>query len=167
MRFVGASVSQIGRLLEQLNKQIQEDDKLDQQEFIEELQLFVDDRDNEEIAGLENKLKHADREKEIEDATLKKEAFQKLLKRMEYYSSAQKVFAIFLSRIHEVFDSYVMNLAEALSREEVENIVHEKIIQPIMNDMDKCNNNEHLLLTPTHVKGMIFWLADRCWVRWH
>ena len=158
-------LSQITGLLKTLNQEIS--DNKHYSDFIEELVMFISPRnmDEQDIRGLQNKLNHVDRGAEYTDAIMKKEAFAKLFKKLEHFQSAQRIFSHFLSIIHEVFDAEVMHRPNPLSRDEVERIVSEKIVQPILDDMgDGC---EHFTINPTTIKGMIFWLADKCWVRWH
>ena len=121
--------------------------------------------EDQDIKGLKNKLIHVERGAEYNDAIMKKEIFIKLLKKLEHFQSAQRIFGYFLSRIHEVFDAEVMHQATPLSRSEVEKIVAEKIVKPILEDMG--NECEHFTINATTIKGMIFLLADKCWVRWH
>ena len=158
-------MSQITGLLKSLNQEVSDDKHC--VEFVEELVMFINPRNMEEyeITGLQNKLNHVERGAEYNDAIMKKEIFAKLFKRLEHFQSAQRIFGHFLSRIHEVFDSEIMNQPHTLSRQQVENIVSEKIVQPILDDMGEgC---DHFTINPTTIKGMIFWLADKCWVRWH
>lgn len=156
-------MSQISILLKKLDKEIEEGTHSDG--FIDDLQMFIDQREDEEIVGLENKLEKVGRGDEFQSAIDKKERFSKILLRLTHFPSAQMIFAFFLSRIHEVFESHIIHQGNPLSRDKVENLVEEKIIQPTLADMG--SDFEHLTLTPTHVRGMIFWLADKCWVRWH
>ncbi|AZO10427.1 hypothetical protein EJ074_15800 [Mesorhizobium sp. M3A.F.Ca.ET.080.04.2.1] len=89
-------MSQVAVLIEKLNAQIQSGEQVDS--FIDALQMFVDHREDEEIVGLEDKLAYVGRSDEIKSALKKKELFQKKLMALEPFSSAQKIFAIFLSR---------------------------------------------------------------------
>lgn len=156
-------MSQISVLLKKLNKEIEDGTHSDG--FIDDLQMFIDQREDEETPGLEGKLLKVNRGDEVQIAMHKKECFSKILARFTHFPSAQMIFAFFLSRIHEVFDGQIMHQGTTLPRHEVEKIVEQQIIQPTLSDMG--SDFEHLTLTPTHVRGMIFWLADKCWVRWH
>lgn len=115
--------------------------------------------------GLEDKLKAAERDDQLEGAQEKKELFAKLLTRMQHYPSAQKIFALFLARINDVFENHISPYAASLDRQKIDKIIEEKIIQPTINDMGV--GFEHFTLNHAHVRGMIYWLADRCYVRWN
>ncbi|MGP1252847.1 MAG: ABC-three component system protein [Kiloniellales bacterium] len=133
--------------------------------FIDDLQMFHDRRADEKVVGLDRKLEKADRADQVLDAQLKKELFHKLLTRLQHYPSAQKLFAYFLARINDVFENHICPHAHALDRLEVDEIIEEKIIVPTIADMG--NGFQHFTLTHAHIRGMIYWLADRCFVRWH
>jgi len=133
--------------------------------FIDELQMFNNRRTEEEFVGLEEKLEKADRKDQILDAKQKWEQFQKLLQRYQHYPSAQKLFAFFLARINDVFENHICPHQAELSRREVDKIIEEKIVLPTIADMG--SGFEHFTLTHAHIRGMIYWLADRCFVRWH
>lgn len=158
-------MSQLGVLLKNLDAEIQAGTKVSS--FIDDLQMFVDHREDEKLVGLEQKLSCVGRQAEYRDALRKKEFFQKKLTQLEHFVSAQKLFAVILSRIHEVFQSYVMDLGQPLPRHQVEEIVDTKIVQPTIDEINHAGGSDHLLLTHSFIRGMIFWLADRCWVRWH
>ena len=133
--------------------------------FIDDLQMFQDRRAGEDVVGLNEKLKKADREDQVPDAQMKKELFQKLLTRLQHYPSAQKLFAYFLARINDVFENHICPHAHQLDRQAVDKIIEDKIVLPTIADMG--NGFEHFTLTHAHIRGMIYWLADRCFVRWH
>lgn len=156
-------MSQITVLLKKLNEEISEDMRV--VEFIDDLQMFEDNRGQETIVGLKNKLEKVNRGDEVSSANQKKEHFAKLLAKMTHFPSAQKIFAYFLSRIHDVFEAHIMHQGSVLARHDVEAIIEEKIIQPTLSDMG--SDCEHLTLSHMHIRGMIFWLADKCYVRWH
>lgn len=146
-------MTQIPALLEKLDKEMMEGTShIDG--FIDDLQMFVDQREDEDVVGLENKLKFVDRGNELLGAKMKKEHFAKLLLKLTHSPSAQMVFAYFLSRIHEVFEAHVMHQGVSLPRQEVEQLVENMIVQPILADMG--SGCEHLTLTPTHIRGRYF-----------
>ena len=133
--------------------------------FIDDLQMFQDRRAVEDVVGLDEKLKTADRGDQVPGAQMKKELFQKLLTRLQHYPSAQELFAYFLARINDVFENLISPHATQLIRQEVDQIIEEKIVQPTIADMG--SGFEHFTLTHAHIRGMIYLLADRCFVRWH
>ena len=158
-----ANSSQIPGLLERLNKEIS-DGNACIDGFIDDLQMFQDRRSASGLVGLEAKLKAADRNDQVEGAQEKKELFAKLLAKMQHYPSAQKLFALFLARINDVFENHISPHASTLNRQDTDQIIEEKIITPTINDMG--SGFEHFTLNHAHIRGMIYWLADRCFVRW-
>jgi hypothetical protein len=42
-------------------------------------------------------------------------------------------------------------------------IIKNEIIFPLLNDM----SGDAVTVDINHVAGMIYWLADQCYVRWH
>ncbi|WP_323032858.1 ABC-three component system protein [Paracoccus sp. (in: a-proteobacteria)] len=159
----GVKPSQITRLLRLLAHQILQDESMSG--FVEDLQFFIDNRDGETIIGLENKLLAGGRSDTYTDAKRKKEFFAKLLLRYERFSSAQQLFAYIMAAIHETFESKIIPFAEVLSRKEIDDLVDAEIIEKIMIEFGE--GSDHLTLNKTHLKGMIYWLADKCYVRWH
>ncbi|MBB3410010.1 hypothetical protein FHT87_003942 [Rhizobium sp. BK316] len=158
-----AQASQITYLLKKLDEEICNNVKTNS--FIDDLQMFENNRAGETVVGLKAKLEKVGRGDEVAFAELKKEHFSKLLVKFEHFPSAQKLFAYFLSRIHEVFETHIVPHASSLSRQDVEKIVEEKIVVPTIADMGM--GFEHFTLNHSHIRGMIFWLADRCYIRWH
>ena len=156
-------MSQVSVLLKSLDTEIKGNHAMEG--FIDDLQMFQDRRADEDVAGLDQKLRKAERIDQIPDAQTKMELFNKLLTQLQHYPSAQKLFAYFLARINDVFENHICPYAPQLDRQSVDNLVEEKIIKPTIADMG--NGFEHFTLTHVHIRGMIYWLADRCFVRWH
>ncbi|QPH54665.1 hypothetical protein I0K15_02455 [Pontivivens ytuae] len=155
--------SQVTGLLDRLDKEIL-DGNICVDGFIDDLQMFQNKRSVEALVGLEAKLEDAERQDQVEGAQAKKELFAKLLAKMQHYPSAQKIFALFLARINDVFENHIIPHVSSLDRQQVDEIIDEKIIQPTLQDMGA--GFEYFTINHAHVRGMIYWLADRCYVRW-
>lgn len=155
--------SQVPGLLDRLDKEILHGDAC-VEGFIDDLQMFQDRRSTGSLVGLEAKLTDAERQDQLESALMKKEHFAKLLAKMQHYPSAQKIFALFLARINDVFENHIVPHVSLLDRQKVDEIIEERIIQPTLSDMG--SGFEHFTITHAHIRGMIYWLADRCYVRW-
>jgi len=155
--------SQVPGLLNRLDKEISEGGA-SAEVFIDDLQMFHDRRSSGKLVGLEAKLTDAERQDQLESALMKKELFAKLLAKMQHYPSAQKIFALFLARINDVFENHIIPHVSSLDRQEVDQIIEERIIQPTLIDMGA--GFEHFTINHAHIRGMIYWLADRCYVRW-
>lgn len=158
-----SDLSQVTGLLERLDKEIS-DGNACADGFIDDLQMFQDRRSVAGLVGLDAKLEAAERQDQIEGAQAKKELFAKLLAKMQHYPSAQKIFALFLARINDVFENHIIPHVSSLDRQQVDQIIEEKIVQPTLKDMGA--GFEHFTINHAHVRGMIYWLADRCYVRW-
>ncbi len=158
-----SELSQVTGLLERLDREISEGGACIDG-FIDDLQMFQDRRSIGVLVGLEAKLAAAERQDQIEGAQAKKELFAKLLAKMQHYPSAQKIFALFLARINDVFENHIVPHVSSLDRQEVDKIIEEEIVQPTLRDMGV--GFEHFTINHAHVRGMIYWLADRCYVRW-
>ncbi|MEX2697446.1 ABC-three component system protein [Rhizobium mongolense] len=159
----GAKPSQINRLLKLLAEQISTDESM--VGFVDELQFFVDNRDGETVVGLKNKLEICGRGATFNDAKKKKEFFAKLLLKFERFSSAQQFFAYIMAAIHETFESKIVPSTAALTNQQIDELIDSDIVDKIMAEISE--GSDHITLNRTHLKGMIFWLADKCYVRWH
>lgn len=80
----------------------------------------------------------------------------------KHFPSGQKLLGLFLVQIHDVFTYQV--IGKDLTDEQVDAIIQEKIVDKIIEDIGL--GFTQFTLTPRHVRGMICYLADRCYVRW-
>ncbi|WP_131800279.1 ABC-three component system protein [Methylobacterium indicum] len=133
------------------------------QVIIDGLQFYYNKAAPDGIVGLEAKLEHAARQDELFIALEKKELFVKLLYKYEMYASAQRLFAYLLSKAESEFNSAVHPSISDLSRAETSILISERIINPIVNE---CGFGP-LDINHNIVMGMIYWLAEQCFVRWH
>ncbi len=132
-------------------------------DFVENLSYFFNPSPDDEIVGLEAKLKFAGRESQIRKALRKKEAFSKLLDEWKSFPAAQEIFAYFLSRIDLVFESEIKPLLGVSPPEHIDKLFIDLIVIPILDEMG-CGP---FMLNYTNVSGMIYWLAEQCYTRWH
>ena len=49
--------------------------------------------------------------------------------------SAQKIFALFLARINDVFENHITPHSSSLDRQQIDEIIEDKIVQPTLQDM--------------------------------
>lgn len=159
----GVKPSQVNRLLKLLSDQISKDESM--VGFVDDLQFFIDNRDGETVVGLKQKLEFCGRGAAFNDAKKKKELFAKLLMRFERFSSAQQLFAYIMAAIHETFDTKITPSTSSLSPQEIDAMIEAEIVDKIMAEIGE--GSDHMTLNRTHIKGMIYWLADKCYVRWH
>lgn len=155
--------SQVPGLLERLDKEILNGATC-VDGFIDDLQMFQNRRGSSQLDGVEAKLQAAERDDQMESAQVTKELFAKLLAKMQHYPSAQKLFALFLARINDVFEHHIVPHASSFDRQEIDKIIEERIVQPTLKDMGLGFG--HFTINHAHIRGMIYWLADRCYIRW-
>lgn len=154
--------TKVENLLEKL--QLEMDGNIEVKQMIDDLQYYHERLSVDGIDGLENKLKKrgAD-ESEILLAMRKKEAFNKKLEKFVHYNSAQEIFALLLSKVDLVFETEISHLVDTASSEEIAKKTKEKIVDPIMAEI----SDDIMGLNYNHVLGMVYWLAEQCFVRWH
>lgn len=132
-------------------------------DWVDSLQFFREKIAPDGIAGLEEKLKHSGRDSDTLMAMLQKEMFVKLLTRYELFGAAQEILAFCLHRIQHEFDTFISPRLGELSKAEIDAIISERIVYPVVND---CGAGV-FQLNPGLVLGMIYWLGEQCFVRWH
>lgn len=156
-----APKGKIERLLTKLQEQYDNDEET--QKTVDELARYHSRRAFDGISGLEEKLKAADKSDIYDDAIEKKEMFAKLLQRWSLYSSAQLIFVHILAKAEIEFDQVIYQQIPNKSEVEINMLVLERIVNPIV---DECGD-ELLAINHNLVQGMIYWLAEQCFIRWH
>lgn len=132
-------------------------------EMVESLQYYHQRVSDDGIEGLDAKLEKAGRQYQRLAAYRKKEFFAKLLETYRLYGSAQEIIAFFLSKIDAEFETEVLPFVNTMSIEEIDRLVKEKVVNPILAEA----GGGTFLLNHNHVLGMVYWLAEQCFVRWH
>jgi hypothetical protein len=131
--------------------------------MIEALQYYLTPVAPDGIKGLEAKLNHSGRADQLSTALREKELFAKFLEKWSHFSSAQELFAHLLAAVEQRFNSFPYAKLDELARADFDAMVHEKVIEPVMAEL----GDEPLGINATVVCGMIYWLAEQCFVRWH
>lgn len=133
-------------------------------EFIDTLQMYQARYSYDGIDGLERKLKHAGRTQETIDLALqKKELFQRLLAKYAMFDSAQQIFAYLLSKVEGDFRTYVLPNIDGKAAREVDVLFAQYLIGPCSDEI----KSGVFCLNSAIATGMVYWLAEQCWVRWH
>lgn len=130
---------------------------------IEKLARFERQISTDGIDGLENKLTHANRAGEISYALEAKEDFVKLMAEWRFYESAQQMVVAALAIIEFEYSSNVIPQSKNSTIQQMNATIKNEIIIPLLNDM----SGDAIAIDINHVAGMIYWLADQCYVRWH
>ncbi|GFE94729.1 hypothetical protein DmAi_27880 [Acetobacter persici] len=132
-------------------------------DFVDNLQYYFQQNPYDDVVGLEAKLERSGRSAQIRSALRKKEAFSKLLEKWRSYPAAQEIIAYFLTKIESSFETEVLPLIDKIPPEEIDVIIKERLIEPVLNEM----GNGPFVLNYLNVGGMIYWLAEQCYIRWH
>ncbi|MDR6821027.1 hypothetical protein J2X76_006227 [Neorhizobium sp. 2083] len=153
--------SRIEALMLGLAKEIET--KQEVQGIIDSLQFYFKQIAPDGIAGLEAKLNHADRGGEIYIAYEKKELFVKLLDKYSLYESAQKIFAYLLAKVEHEFNFAVHPRVTYCDALQINQLISTKIVEPIVAEcgVGPLDVNHNVAM------GMVYWLAEQCFVRWH
>lgn len=151
----------VEQLLTKLQAEIEQNNQI--RHTIEALAHFQTRRSRDGIDGLEAKLQAGGRADEYYDALEKKELFAKLLEKWSLYASAQEIFAYLLAKADYEFNQFVHPQIENLSRIQVNQIVKESIVVPVVGE---CGGAVFTINHSTAM-GMVYWLAEQCFIRWH
>lgn len=92
-----------------------------------------------------------------------KELFVKFLTKYSLYGAAQELLALCLHKIHVEFDANIHPQCGEVPTEAFDSIIHSQVIETVVSEygLGAFSLNHGLVL------GMTYWLADRCYVRWH
>jgi hypothetical protein len=156
-----APVGVVGQLLAKLQAEIDADEKV--RHTIEALARFHKKRSEDGVEGLEAKLAAGGRSDEYYGALEKKEMFVKLLERWSLYASAQEIFVCLLAQAEHCFNLRVHPLISNHSRVQVNSLIDDLIVVPTIN---QCGASV-FVLNHNVCMGMVYWLAEQCFVRWH
>lgn len=155
----GATV--IEKLLAQLQEEVEKESHCS--EMLLRLQRYHGGKVLDGIKGLEAKLTHAGRAQELEDALERKESFSKLLELWSLYASAQEIFAHLLAKAEHLFNTEILPDIGNLQISEVNRRVNQLIVEPTVHE---CGASlfkiDHFV-----AMGMVYWLAEQCFVKWH
>ena len=155
----GATV--IEKLLAQL--QIEVENNLHCSDMLKRLQRYHGGKVVDGVRGLEAKLRHVGREGEYYDALERKESFAQLLEYWSLYASAQEIFVHLLAKAEHFFNYEILPDVPDLSISEINRRINFLIVDPTVNE---CGASlfkiDHFV-----AMGMVYWLAEQCFVRWH
>lgn len=132
-------------------------------DLVDALQYYFQPSPHDDVRGLEAKLDHSGRSEKKLNALRKKEAFSKLLTDWQAFPAAQEIIAYFLAKIDADFETIIVPLLGNTSNEEIDRLIGEKLVDPVLQEMG-CGP---FMLNHMNVGGMVYWLAEQCYVRWH
>jgi hypothetical protein len=151
----------VEQLLRKLQKEVAKNESV--RHTVEALAHFHNRKSHDGIDGLQAKLNAANRSDEYLDAIEKKELFAKLLERWSLYASAQEIFAYLLAKAEYEFTYIIHPQLGGLSKVEANELVRDHIIVPIIAE----TGTGAFTINHSTAMGMIYWLAEQCFVRWH
>ncbi len=154
-------VNPLGALLEKLKAEV--DGDLQVRARLEELQHYHQRRAHDGVVGLKEKLQRGNRKDEYEWALVQKEKFAKTLAEWSLYSSAQELFVYLLSRADYQFNQFILPKLEEIAPDEVNELFAKRIIEPTVAE---CAGPV-LRISHSVAMGMVYWLAEQCFIRWH
>lgn len=157
---VGTS-STIASLHLKLKQEVEADTKT--QKTVSALNYFTAMKPKDVVVGLEAKLSFAQRPHEIHSALDKKELFAQFLEEWSLYASAQEIFACFLAKIEHEFTFHILPVVDGKDQVAMNALITERVVKPTIEECG-CGafNLNHAI-----VMGMIYWLAEKCFVSWH
>ena len=153
------------KYFEELNRQVENNERHD---------TFIDDfvKYNTTIKGdigLEKKLRDGKfNETEIRRALRLKEGYAKRVAKNEMFLAQQKIDVEIFSIIDNGFYTYVYPLIlENQSKKYILEILNEKVIQPILEILNKEGAEDNYLNYNTNdISGMVYFLTGKCYLNW-
>lgn len=157
---VGTS-STIASLHAKLKQEVEADTKI--QKTVSALNYFTATKPKDTVVGLEAKLQFANRSHELNSALDKKELFAQFLEHWSLYASAQEIFACFLAKIEHEFTFHILPVVDGKDQVAMNLLITERVVNPTI---EECGSGA-FNLNHAIVMGMVYWLAEKCFVSWH
>lgn len=156
-------VSVFRRLFEKLEREVAEDKVLTG--YIRQLEIYTRVVENEEVVGLEHKLRTAGRDRQLTLATGLKENVFATLKANLFSPTYQMIAATLMAKVHERFETHVRPLIEnGAETAAIDRAVSQHIIAPFSEELEECPQFEDVAVD--YVRGMIYFLTGNCHIRW-
>lgn len=155
------SATVVEKLLHKLQHEVEQN--IIYNDTIVRLQRYHGGVAHDDVKGLVAKLTHSGRAAQIEIALEQKEEFAKLLETWSLYYSAQEIFVYLLARAENLFTTEIMPEIATSTVGEANRQINRDIVDLIV---DECAVS---VLQIDHVSamGMLYWLAEQCFIRWH
>ncbi len=145
------------------NYKVEVEEDCNQQQFIEELQDYMERVPGHEQRNLEDKLISANRVDLLTDAKLLKEKFAKKLHRHTFSPSAQKLFVHILAKIKCTFKLKINPMInEGQPFKFIDNAIYHEIVESIYSEV----GNSQLGIDMDYILGMLYYLTGNCYIEW-
>jgi hypothetical protein len=159
-----AAETVLGRLFKRMKDEAKEDQTLC--DYIRELEVFTRIVENEEVVGLDSKLKAAGRADQVEMALAMKELVFSSLRLNVFSPTFQQIYATLMGKVFEEFETWVKPaIIIGADRKAVDELVNIKVIKPIISEVELCGDY-HGIVTQT-IRGMLYFLTGNSHIRWH
>lgn len=161
---VTSAESQLARLYRELQEQAEGDEHLT--DYIDQLQIFTREVEEEDIIGLDGKFTAAGREDQLGMAKAMKELIYRRLRQNLFSRTFQTIYATLMGSVYERFEASVRPaIQEGATRQQIDQLVHREVILPIVDQLEKCPDCKD---APAQtVRGMLYFLTGNCHVVWH
>ena len=118
--------------------------------------------------GLEAKLKDGGfSQSAIDKARRLKMYFAKKSTRFQYYESAQRIDIYLFAKLCNRFDTYILPNIESLPLSEINQMVYEMVVQPIIDEINANGScDRQLCYTEDDILGMLYYLTGNCHINW-
>ncbi|WP_133163338.1 ABC-three component system protein [Siphonobacter curvatus] len=156
----------IGNLLNQYKHELQDPSFKRQNDFIKRLQRFLVNISTAKIQTLEEKLVEGGFDENLEYALLTKEEFSKFLLEYKFSPSIQNINAIFLGKIFDQFNMFILpEIRKGTDHIVINELINSTIIAPIESLI--LDNDCDIDILTHHIRGMIFFLTGKCHIKWN
>lgn len=133
--------------------------------YIRQLAVYTRRVDNEEVIGLEQKLRLAGRDRQLTIGSALKENVYAAIKANIFSPTYQMIVATLMSKVHERFDAEIRPaIKNGADNETIDKLVSQLITIPISSELDECPQFDDVSLD--YVRGMLFFLTGNCHIRW-
>lgn len=118
--------------------------------------------------GLEAKLKDGGfKESAIVKARRFKEDYVKKSMRFQYYESAQLIDGYLYAKLCHRFDTYILPYIENLPLCDIQRMVYEKLVLPIIDEINANGScDRQLCYNENDIYGMLYYLTGKCHINW-
>lgn len=116
------------------------------------------------VNGLEAKLRKGGRDRRLQDAVDQKLSFEMILTEWSLFASAQEIFAHLLAKIHNNFNLLRESVPGDSAPFVLDQLINSRILEPIV---EECGQVQQFEVNLNVALGMLYWLADQCFIRWH
>lgn len=151
----------VEKIVDKLKREIEGNETT--QRLIDELVYFHDRISTDGINGLENKLQHAGLGQMQLRAFEQKEKFAKFLEKWSLYHSAQELISVTLVRVRNRYEQGVYCQIGTIEAGEIGCLTMDTVVQPLVDEL----TNDIFIVDDDLIFGMLYWLAEQCFVRWH